>query len=69
MEGKRGVFTRRADAAHVYGVVQLGDGIQDDAFSLHHCTLQQAELLLLQLLGQLAFTTGLICHTDTQISN
>lgn len=47
----------------MYGVVQLGHGVQDDALGLYHGTLQQAELLLLQLLGQLAFTTSLQSHT------
>lgn len=44
----------------MYGVVQFGHSVQYDALSLHHCTLQQTELLVLQLLGQLSFPTGLI---------
>lgn len=58
-------FTRRADAADVYGVVQFCDGVQYDALGLHHSTLQQTELLFLQLVGQLSFSTGLIQHTHT----
>ncbi len=50
------------------GVVQFGHSVQYDALSLHHGTLQQTELLLLQLLGQLTFTTGLIEHTQTRTS-
>lgn len=53
----------------MYGVVQFGHSVQYDALSLHHGTLQQTELLLLQLLGQLAFTTGLIQHTHTSVTN
>lgn len=51
--------TWRTDAADMYGVVQFGHGIQYDALGLHHGTLKQTELLVLQLLGQLALPTGL----------
>lgn len=61
---KRG-FTRRADAAEMNGVVHFGHSVQYDALGLHHSTLQQTELLLLQLVGQLSFATGLIWHTKT----
>lgn len=58
-------FTRWADAAEMNGVVQFGHGVQYDALGLHHSTLQQTELLLLQLVGQLSFTTGLIQHNNS----
>lgn len=61
-EGEEKRFTRRADAADMYGVIQFSHSIQYDALSLHHCTLQQTELLILQLLGQLTFSTGLDKH-------
>ena len=49
------------------GVVDLGHGVQDDALRLHHGALQQAELLLLQLPGQLPLPARL--GGDTQGSD
>lgn len=59
--GSRGeeLFTRWADAADVNGVIQLSHSVQYDPFSLHHSTLEQRELFLLQLLSQVTFTAGL----------
>lgn len=60
-----GDFTRWGDTAHVHGVIQFGCSVQDDAFSLHHSALQQRELLLLQLLRQLALAVSLVRGTKT----
>lgn len=47
------------------GVFQFGCSVQDDALGLHHSALQQRELLLLQLLRQLALAVNLVGGAET----
>lgn len=44
----------------MYGVVHFSRSVQYDALSFHHSTLEQRELLVLQLLSQLSFTIHLM---------